>query len=141
MRRKRTPAEDRFWPKVIEDVDTGCWNWTGTRNGGGYGSFTAIYGESPVCAHRFAYQYVVGVIPVGLQIDHLCRNRGCVNPAHLEPVTARENSFRARKTHCSAGHPFDTDNTYERRDGKRGCKECMRAAHRSWHRRRKERTL
>lgn len=133
MGKARTPAEDRFWVKVVE-ADSGCWLWTGFADGGGYGRFTPFHGMSPALAHRFAYEYVVGKIPEGRQIDHLCRNRLCVNPAHLEPVTARENTLRgetvsarnARKKRCVNGHAFDDENTYRRPTGGRGCKECSR---------------
>ena len=83
---------------------------------------------------RVAYEMVVGPIPDGLQIDHLCRVRNCVNPDHLEPVTPRENTMRgysiqaqnARKTHCIHGHPFE-GNTYARPDGNRECAVCKKA--------------
>lgn len=86
-------------------------------------------------AHRAAYQYLRGPIPDGLQLDHLCWVRRCVNPAHLEVVTARVNTLRgenpaaqnARKTHCHRGHPFDEANTYWRPDGGRDCKACRLA--------------
>ncbi|KAB2977369.1 HNH endonuclease [Streptomyces sp. SS1-1] len=84
-------------------------------------------------AHRVAYQEIVGPIPEGLQLDHLCRVRHCVNPAHLEPVTSRENTLRgenlvainAAKTHCKRGHLFDAANTYRWRNS-RICRECRR---------------
>jgi hypothetical protein len=86
-------------------------------------------------AHRFAWELLRGAIPDGLTLDHLCRNRRCVNPDHLEPVTAVENTMRgqaphainARKTHCLRGHAFDEENTYVRSDGARICRACVRA--------------
>jgi hypothetical protein len=82
-------------------------------------------------AHRFSYLKLVGPIPEGLQIDHLCRVRHCVNPDHLEPVTNKENirrgivgMFHAKKTQCPAGHPYDRDNTRIGSNGSRNCKQC-----------------
>jgi hypothetical protein len=80
----------RFWSKVDRTGD--CWKWTAGLTGSGYGRFRWDGGE--VAAHRFAYELLVGAIPDGLQIDHLCRNRACVNPAHMEPITQRENILR-----------------------------------------------
>lgn len=86
------------------------------------------------------YELYKGAIPEGLQIDHLCRVRRCINPDHLEAVTRHENILRgesviaklARKTHCSKGHPFDAQNTYQRLTGGRDCKACINARHRKW---------
>jgi hypothetical protein len=86
-------------------------------------------------AHRWAYEAFVGPIPEGLEIDHLCRNRACVNPAHLDPVTHQENMSRgkaARMTHCHKGHPFDEANTRMEAYGSRRCKECNNAASRRY---------
>ena len=123
---------DRFDAKFFVGKD-GCWHWTASKNVGGYGIFR-FEGHNQV-AHRVSYRMFVGPIPEGLELDHLCRNRGCVNPDHLEPVTRIENQIRgnanwvinARKTHCKWGHPFDDDNTYQRRsgDGFRQCKQCI----------------
>jgi len=104
----RKPITQRFWAKV-QKTET-CWNWIGAHTSKGYGSFWD--GDKLVRAPRWSYEHFVGPIPKGLQIDHLCRNPGCVNPAHLEPVTQRENILRgvsfsaihARKTHCKYGH-------------------------------------
>lgn len=89
-----------------------CWTYTGSLTAAGYG--LAWNGEKEVLVHRAAYEVLVGPIPEGLQLDHLCRVPACYNPAHLEPVTAAENSRRrvALITHCPAGHPYDADNTY-----------------------------
>lgn len=88
------PAVERFWEKVDRRGPADCWLWTATRTAkDGHGRFYPITGKG-VLAHRFAYELLVGPIPDGLVIDHLCRVRLCVNPAHLEPVTAEENTRR-----------------------------------------------
>lgn len=117
---------DRFWSKL--DKSDGCWLWTAACNRDGYGAFS-VNGRM-VKAHRFAYEELVGPIPDGLVIDHLCRNRECVNPAHLEPVTHVENVRRGRpgdqnrrKTHCPMGHPYDDANTIHK-NGRRFCRAC-----------------
>lgn len=124
----RGDDEARFWSKV--DKTSGCWLWTGAVTGSGYGSGSA--GGKAVLAHRWAYELMVGPIPEGLEIDHLCRVTLCVNPAHLEPVTHDENVRRAMVTHCPAGHPYDEENTYVRPDrGSRECRVCLREQRRS----------
>ena len=124
-------VEERFWVKV-EKTDY-CWDWTGSRASQGYGQAYIAPPNVKVQAHRFAYEQLVGPIPKGLTIDHLCRNRMCVNPAHLEPVTCRENVLRgvgltaanARKTECIRGHPLFGSNLYVRLDGSgRNCRAC-----------------
>jgi hypothetical protein len=90
---------ERFWLKVDRQDQGECWRWTGAV-AGGYGRFWIGPGRArgrPVQAHRFAYELLVGPIPDGLTIDHLCLNKLCVNPAHMEPVTGAENSRRARR--------------------------------------------
>lgn len=130
----RTSPLVRFWPHVVTKGD-GCWEWTGSIcPSTGYGRLL-VRGRR-FMAHRYAYELLVGEIPDGLQIDHLCRVRTCVNPDHLEPVTLGENVLRgagitaqnARKTHCKRGHPFDDENTYwpPHRPGTRWCRECRR---------------
>lgn len=126
------PVEPRFWAKVDQRGTDECWVWTGFRHPKGYGYFR-VDGRS-LAAHRVAYELCVAPIPDGLTIDHLCRNRACVNPAHLEPVTMIVNVLRgegptaenARKTHCIRGHPFDEENTYWFNGG-RTCRICQRA--------------
>lgn len=120
------PAIDRFLDKVL--IGDGCWLWNGPKNPKGYIQFASDSGQS---AHRFAYEYFVRPIPTGFTIDHLCRNRGCVNPNHLEAVPVRTNVLRgigltahnARKTHCKRGHEFTPDNIRAYR-GKRYCLFC-----------------
>lgn len=131
--RSNPTIEERFWAKV--DRTEGCWLWTAWKSYAGYGLFK-LDGKQ-VKAHRFAYELLVGPIPDGLQLDHLCRIRNCVYPTHLEPVTCRENVLRgegiaaskSRQTHCIHGHPFDEENTYQR-TGRRNCRECQRAIER-----------
>lgn len=138
---KRIPLEQRFWAKVDRRNPDECWEWTGAKNLGGYGSIhVGPRGSARLAAHRLAYELLIGPIPDGLCLDHLCRNRACVNPAHLEPVTNRENILRgtgatarhARQTHCKRGHPFDEANTaWEhpsvRAQPRRACRICRRA--------------
>lgn len=121
----------RFWSKVIA-MPSGCWEWQATKTRGGYGQFNLS--SKRFQAHRFSYELLIGPIPDGLTIDHLCRNPACVNPAHLEPVTLAENERRAAglKTHCPHGHLYDLSNTYHTRYGTRACKECHRRACREW---------
>ena len=118
---------DRFWEKV-EKTD-GCWIWRGARNRSGYGRIQKAVGITQL-AHRVAYTMEVGPIPDGMQIDHLCRTTSCVNPAHLEPVTARENQHRVSvlKTHCVQGHEYTPENTYRFGPDQRhrACVECRR---------------
>ena len=127
--------ETRFWPKVDKRSSDECWLWTAARDTAGYGQFN-VRGKH-IRAHRFAYELLVGPIPEKRVIDHLCRNRDCVNPAHLEPVTNRENILRgvskpaiyASRTHCSQGHLYSNDNTYFRPDGGRKCRACEHLRH------------
>jgi hypothetical protein len=119
----------RFWAKVDIRSYDGCWEWTAARHNG-HGFFNV--GGRTTTAHRVSYEQIVGPIPDGLQLDHLCRNRGCVNPMHLEPVTCGENLARgetinainAAKTHCPQGHPYSGENLKITPQGFRECKEC-----------------
>jgi hypothetical protein len=124
----------RLLSKAVIDFETGCWNWTASMNGKGYGQITVAGGMQK--AHRAAYELIEGPIPAGLELDHLCRNRACINPAHLEPVTSRENTLRspispsainARKTHCPFGHEYTAENTLMRKGNRsRCCRACNR---------------
>lgn len=130
--------EVRFWRSVTGREDpSGCWLWTGTRQMTGYGRFPIGRGSVP--AHRFAYEQLACPVPDGLELDHLCRVRNCVNPAHLEPVTRAENNRRrwATYTHCKNGHDLtDPANLYFVK-GRRVCKACQRARSAAYYQRRK----
>lgn len=139
--RRRTPIEVRFAAKYHIDEETGCWLWTAYIPSSGYGHIGSPGEGYPILAHRFSYEHFVGPIPEGMQVDHLCRVRHCINPAHLEAVSLHENTMRseavtaknARKTECKNGHRFDIANTYWNPDGKgRRCRECMRSDTRRW---------
>lgn len=127
----------RFKSKLV--CSDGCWSWAGSHfKATGYTIFNMQMSDGvwrPTVAHRVSHEIFKGPIPDGLTIDHLCRNRGCVNPDHLEAVTQRANNLRgtspsamqARQTHCFRGHEFTDENTY-RKPGtnKRECRICMR---------------
>ena len=128
-----TPGvEERFWSRV-ERTET-CWWWRGTVSCYGYGAFAPGRGRN-IRAHKFAWESTNGPVPDGLVLDHLCRNRACCNPEHLEPVTPRVNSLRgigpsainSRKTECVNGHRFTPANTRVDADGRRNCRTCARA--------------
>ena len=117
---------------IVDQIDaTGdCWEWTGSINSSGYG--TVGHARHVHSVHRVVWEYLVGPIPDGLEIDHLCRNRRCCNPDHMEVVTRAENQRRGignqnvRKTRCVQGHPLFGVNLYVAPDGKRACRTCRR---------------
>jgi hypothetical protein len=119
-----------FWSKV--EITEECWLWVGGKMANGYGHFAVRRNGvlTQAYSHRWAYEAMVGPIPCGFQIDHLCRVRHCVNPSHLEAVTPRINTLRgdtiqaknAGKTTCPQGHPYDI----RWRNGGRACKQCRR---------------
>ena len=136
--------QSHFWDKI--EKTEACWLRRGTNRGHGYGTMSIR--NKTYYAHRFAYELLIGPIPDGLCLDHLCRNTLCVNPEHLEPVTNAENLLRgqnpwainARKTYCQMGHPYDKTNTYVRPDGSRRCKICTRSQNNGrYHRKQKDR--
>lgn len=124
---------ERFWSKV--DISGDCWLWTAYTRHDGYGTF--MIDRVPEPAHRFAWECVNEKVPSGITLDHLCRTRNCVNPAHLEIVTRGENVLRgvgptaqnARKTRCKNGHPLSGDNLILD-DGSRKCRICTNARQR-----------
>ncbi len=132
----------RFRSKVAPAGPTGCWQWTAARGRDGYGRFRL--GHRMVLAHRFAFEAIRGPIPDGLELDHLCRDRGCVNPEHLEPVTGKVNTLRgvafsaenARKTHCARGHELGGENVRPGGSSRR-CLTCDRDKSREYQQRRR----
>jgi len=145
----------RFIAKIKLNPENGCWEWQSTKKVG-YGQFYLNKENPRIRAHRFSYEYFTGKkIPYRLVIDHLCRNRGCVNPEHLEVVSTYENIMRgnsytaqhAAKTHCIKGHEFSMQNTYylkrKSRKGKNGrleriCRACKKEKQRAWKQSHKE---
>jgi hypothetical protein len=113
-----------FWTKCIPEPNSGCWLWIAARDPREYGRFRSDGGMR--LAHRVAYLALVGETPRHSELDHLCRNTSCCNPAHTEPVSHQENvrrGSRAMATHCPSGHEYNDQNTAVHR-GKRSCKRC-----------------
>ena len=152
--RRRTPEAERFWPKVDKDGPVPahapelecCWLWAyAYLNDNGYGQFS-LTGRRLVLAHDWAWEQEHGPVPVGLELDHLCRNRACVRPSHLEAVTRAVNAQRGLKGdlkavtplrgRCANGHLMTPENRYLRKDGtgkKVGCRQCSRDASRRYY--------
>lgn len=126
-------AFERFSEKVNTDGD--CWEWTASKKPFGHGRFK--WNGTMGLAHRFAYEHLVGPIPDGHDVHHVCANPSCVNPDHLEPLTRKEHmrlgntipAARIAQTHCIHGHEFDEANTYIYK-GNRNCRACNREAQR-----------
>ena len=117
---------EQSWILNRVEVSDSCWKWLGCLDARGYGIVRR--NNKALKVHRVVYEIVVGKIPEGLVIDHVCRNRACCNPHHLEPVTNQENiirGFKARpmRTHCKQGHPLDNANTYWHK-GRWNCRAC-----------------
>jgi len=135
---KREPIQDRLERNAVRLPFSGCWVWVGAADPLGYGRI-GMQGKAKL-AHRISYQHFVGEIPVGLELDHLCRVSACINPNHLEPVTRKVNTDRgicaethrkrfALMTHCHRGHEFTESNTYiavQKNRSFRNCKTCAK---------------
>ncbi len=120
---------ERFWSKIIKTGN--CWDWLAYKDFNGYGRFG--FNGKVVRSHQFSYILHKGEIPDGMVIDHLCRNKACCNPEHLEVVSQAENmqrgkirSFHRNKTQCPKGHEYNKENTYYGKNNVRWCKSCLR---------------
>lgn len=135
-----TPAICALPPNMQNKIrmDGACWTWTGAITSAGYGSVG--YHGRVWSTHRLAYELLVGPIPLGLHADHLCENKRCCNPAHLEPVTGRENVLRAiRKDTCLRGHQYTPENTIWKKGGaQRNCRTCANKWQRNYRAARRE---
>src|SRR5688572_15298255 len=130
--------EERFWPRVSK-TDF-CWEWIGFIGNHGYGVFS-LRTKCQRLAHRVSYEWAKGPIPEGHHVDHLCRNKRCVNPNHLEAVLPIINAWRsdagrpqASRTHCPRGHEYNHANTYIKVRGGRECRKCRIIAVAAWNR-------
>lgn len=139
-RHNRKPLVDSiesFWKRVGKSDE--CWSWKGKIGKQGYGRCTVrIKGVIYQLPHRVAYTLLAGQVPLGLTLDHLCFNKLCVNPAHLEPVTIAENIYRAtlKRTHCKHGHPYK-ENAFTNSNGNRECHICRKATLERYERKRR----
>lgn len=134
----RGTREELLWRNIERLGPDECWPWLRSRDSKGYGK--ARIKKQSVAPHRLAYELAVGPIPDGYEVDHLCRNTGCCNPAHLEAVTPAENNRRKTlaKTHCKRGHEFTPENTNRHSSsGARVCRACVRDRQRDYSRARR----
>lgn len=130
-------AGRRIYP-LVKIRTNECWEWSARRNPNGYCYLLA--GGKTTVVHKYVYKKMIGEYGVGLVLDHLCRNRFCCNPKHLQPVTSRENILRgngkaaenARKTHCPLGHSYSSDNLVKNVTG-RECRTCRLLKRREWY--------
>lgn len=130
-------AEKRFWSRV-DKTESGCWEWTAGKLASGYGSFRSA--NRAHVSHKFAWELLRGPVPEGLDLDHLCRNRACCNPDHLEPVTRQENLRRGwgarlkngMTTQCIHGHEYTPENTYVNPRGQWKCRTCRKVQKDRW---------
>lgn len=139
---------DRVSARVVVDAN-GCWTWTGSPTSNGYGRISWAVDRKITYAltHRVMWAHHRGAIPEGLDLDHLCRNRLCCNPDHLEPVTRQTNLLRgdtiparrAAATQCHRGHAFTPENTRLTSLGQRECRECKRETNRAYYWKNRER--
>lgn len=123
----KKPLKERFMQYIEKQPNGGCWLWTGGLSNGGYGKFQID--PKTRLAHRVAYEIFIGPVPEGAQLDHLCRQRRCCNPSHLEPVACKENIRRGAsvtKQFCVHGHERTPENIYVYPDGRRRCILCRR---------------
>ena len=135
-----------FWAKVTVPADKDqCWVWQAMKDRNGYGKFhDPAQDRRVVYAHRYSWELCNPPIPAGLTIDHVCRNRSCVNPNHLRVMTQGDNTRAGRNaqreaTHCPRGHPYDDENTYRApKTGKRNCRICGDRRTREYRQRRRE---